>query len=47
MDEFSDLDLVVVVEEDSYAEVLGSRMDIARRLGPLLSAFTGEHGRSP
>jgi hypothetical protein len=42
-DEFSDLDFVVVVEEDSYPEVLASRMDIARRLGPLLSAFTGEH----
>jgi predicted nucleotidyltransferase len=43
MDEFSDLDFVVVVEEDSYPEVLASRMDIAHRLGSLLSAFTGEH----
>jgi predicted nucleotidyltransferase len=47
MDEFSDLDLVVVVEEDSYTEVLASRMEIARRLGPLLSAFTGEHVGEP
>src|SRR5918995_383932 len=47
MDEFSDLDLVVVVEEDSYTEVLASRMDIARLLGPLLSAFTGEHVGEP
>ena len=47
LDEFSDLDLVVVVEEDSYPEVLASRMDIARRLGPLLSAFTGEHVGEP
>jgi hypothetical protein len=30
VDEFTDLDLVVVVEEDSYTEVLASRMDIAR-----------------
>jgi predicted nucleotidyltransferase len=47
MDEFSDLDLVVVVDEDSYAEVLASRMETARRLGPLLSAFTGEHVGEP
>jgi predicted nucleotidyltransferase len=47
MDEFSDLDFVVVVEEESYAEVLASRREIARRLGPLLSAFTGEHVGEP
>jgi hypothetical protein len=47
MDEFSDLDFVVVVEEASYPEVLASRMEIARRLGPLLSAFTGEHVGEP
>jgi len=47
MDEFSDLDLVVVVGANSYAEVLASRMEIARRLGPLLSAFTGEHVGEP
>jgi predicted nucleotidyltransferase len=47
MDEFSDLDLVVVAAEDSYPEVLASRMEMARRLGPLLSAFTGEHVGEP
>jgi predicted nucleotidyltransferase len=47
MDEFSDLDFVVVVEDASYTEVLASRMDMARRLGPLLSAFTGEHVGEP
>jgi predicted nucleotidyltransferase len=47
LDEFSDLDFVVVVEEDAYAEILASRMDIACRLGPLLSAFTGEHVGEP
>jgi hypothetical protein len=47
MDAFSDLDFVVVVEEDAYPEVLASRMEIARRLGPLLSAFTGEHVGEP
>jgi predicted nucleotidyltransferase len=47
MDEFSDLDFVVVVEEHAYPEVLASRMEMARRLGPLLSAFTGEHVGEP
>ncbi|WP_210210231.1 hypothetical protein [Microvirga subterranea] len=47
MDAFSDLDFVVVVSEDAYPEVLASRTDIARRLGPLLSAFTGEHVGEP
>ncbi|MBS1166633.1 MAG: hypothetical protein H6R00_2658 [Proteobacteria bacterium] len=47
MDEFSDLDFVVVVDENSYCEVLADRMEIARRLGPLLSAFTGEHVGEP
>ena len=47
MDTFSDLDFVVVVEDASYPEVLASRMDIARRLGSLLSAFTGEQVGEP
>jgi len=47
MDGFSDLDLVVVVKEGSYPEVLASRLEIARRLGPLLSAFSGEHVGEP
>jgi hypothetical protein len=47
MDAFSDLDFVVVVDETSYGEVLADRMEIARRLGPLLSAFTGEHVGEP
>jgi hypothetical protein len=47
MDAFSDLDFVVVVEDDAYPEVLASRMEMARRLGPLLSAFTGEHVGEP
>jgi hypothetical protein len=43
MDEFSDLDLVIAVETDRYAEILSQRHDIACKLGPLLAAFTGEH----
>ncbi|WP_026791688.1 hypothetical protein [Pleomorphomonas oryzae] len=47
MDEFSDLDFVVIVDEAFYEKVLADRMEIARRLGPLLSAFTGEHVGEP
>lgn len=47
MDAFSDLDFVLIVEESSYDQVLAERMEIARRLGPLLSAFTGEHVGEP
>lgn len=47
MDAFSDLDFVLIVEESSYDQVLADRMEIARRLGPLLSAFTGEHVGEP
>lgn len=47
MDAFSDLDFVLVVEEDAYPEVLASRVEVARRLGSLLSAFTGEHVGEP
>ena len=47
MDEFSDLDLVVAVEPSAYREVLEERPKIAASLGPLLSAFTGEHVGEP
>ncbi len=47
MDEFSDLDLVIGVEPQSYAAVLDDRQRVAAALGPLLSAFTGEHVGEP
>ncbi len=47
LDEWSDLDLVVAVEEAPYDEVLAERREIAARLGPLLVAFTGEHVGEP
>ena len=47
MDEWSDLDLVVAVEPAEYEAVLGSRVELAGRLGPLLAAFTGEHVGEP
>lgn len=46
-DQHSDLDFVVVVEDDQYQEVMSSRHDFAQRIGGLLSAFTGEHVGEP
>ena len=47
MDEYSDLDLVVIVDQEKYQEVLKERKEIARSIGPLLEAFTGEHVGEP
>ncbi|RUL78389.1 nucleotidyltransferase domain-containing protein [Dyella choica] len=46
-DPHSDLDFVIVVEDDSYPEVMASRQEFAHRIGDLLSAFTGEHVGEP
>jgi predicted nucleotidyltransferase len=46
-DEHSDLDFVVVVEEESYREVMASRSEFAGRIEGLLAAFTGEHVGEP
>jgi hypothetical protein len=47
MDEYSDLDLVIVVSPASIAEVMHERQPIAARFGSLLTAFTGEHVGEP
>jgi predicted nucleotidyltransferase len=47
LDEFSDLDLLIAVEPEAYALVLHERQALARELGPLLAAFTGEHVGEP
>jgi len=47
MDEHSDLDLVIAVEEASRDAVMAERFELARSLGPLLTAFTGEHVGAP
>ncbi len=47
VDEFSDLDLVLVVTEDAYNAVMKERRAIAERFGGLLAAFTGEHVGEP
>jgi hypothetical protein len=47
MDEFSDLDLLIAVEPPAYESVLSERQVIARGIGPLHAAFTGEHVGEP
>ncbi|MEH6437351.1 nucleotidyltransferase domain-containing protein [Massilia sp. DD77] len=43
MDQFSDLDLIIVTEPQYQEEVLRDRLAIARKLGAYLAGFTGEH----
>ncbi len=47
LDEHSDLDFVLIVNEHDYADVMSSRRSFAEAAGPLLSAFTGEHVGEP
>jgi hypothetical protein len=46
-DEFSDLDFVIVGQDDAQPGLLTEATAIAGRLGPLLAAFTGEHVGEP
>jgi predicted nucleotidyltransferase len=46
-DEFSDVDTVIVCEQDGQRELLASAREFAAGLGPLLAAFTGEHVGEP
>lgn len=46
-DAHSDLDLVIVVGSDAYADVMAARRPIAQNAGSLLAAFTGEHVGEP
>ncbi|MGE5276648.1 MAG: nucleotidyltransferase domain-containing protein [Acidobacteriota bacterium] len=47
MDEYSDLDLLVVVTESAFPDMRERRQELAAGLGPLLVAFTGEHVGEP
>ncbi|WP_181708330.1 nucleotidyltransferase domain-containing protein [Chthonobacter rhizosphaerae] len=47
LDEFSDLDFILVAEAAAHEDLLASRQSFAEALGPLLSAFTGEHVGEP
>jgi hypothetical protein len=47
MDEFSDLDLVLVCRPQAFAGVMSERRAFAVSCGNLLAAFTGEHVGEP
>lgn len=47
MDEFSDLDFVIVVNPKDVVQLMSERISIADKFGNLLSAFTGEHVGEP
>jgi hypothetical protein len=47
MDEFSDLDFVVICRDEHQPELLREAPAFAARLGPLLAWFTGEHVGEP
>lgn len=47
MDEFSDLDFVLVCRDEARKAVMADRLSIISQFGPLLSAFTGEHVGEP
>ena len=47
MDEFSDLDLVLVAHPSAWPGILDQRRALAASLGPLLAGFTGEHVGEP
>src|SRR3954470_10682717 len=47
MDEFSDVDTVIVCADESHRDVLDGALDFAAGLGPLLAAFRGDHVGEP
>ncbi len=47
MDEFSDIDFVIVSTNENYDEIMAERFDIVRSLGNVIAVFTGEHVGEP
>ncbi|WP_317618488.1 oxalate:formate antiporter [Paenibacillus sp. PL91] len=47
MDEYSDLDLIIVYDSAYQEQIMNQRLHIAEGLGKLLSGFTGEHIGEP
>lgn len=47
LDEYSDLDFVIVADDKSYEEVIKERLLIVEQFGTLVAAFTGEHVGEP
>jgi predicted nucleotidyltransferase len=47
LDEFSDVDVLIVCSDDGHGSLLGEAKEFAAGLGSLLSSFTGEHVGEP
>ncbi len=47
MDEYSDLDLIIVCKEEEFTHLMKERDQIIRKTGHILSAFSGEHVGDP
>jgi hypothetical protein len=47
LDHHSDLDFVIVARDESYTDMMATRMDFAQRLPGFINAFTGEHVGEP
>lgn len=46
-DDYSDLDFVIVVNDENYKDVMATRLAFASTIPSLISAFTGEHVGEP
>jgi hypothetical protein len=46
-DQYSDLDFVIVCDDEAYEDVMATRLLFAQGIGGLLAAFTGEHVGEP
>ncbi|MBN2876752.1 MAG: nucleotidyltransferase domain-containing protein, partial [Bacilli bacterium] len=47
MDEYSDIDFIIVINNEDYEEVFNARLEMIKDYGTLLAAFTGEHVGEP
>lgn len=47
MDEYSDLDFIIVVKDVFYEQITEERLNIVSQFGKALSAFSGEHVGEP
>ena len=47
MDEYSGLDFIIAVEPDKFDSILEDRVNLAGKMGKLLSCFTAEHIQRP
>jgi predicted nucleotidyltransferase len=47
MDEYSDLDLVIVVKPENYEDIIKERKQIISKIDSYLGGFTGEHVGEP